>query len=229
MLGLFFVAGIHPSRTWTSGSFESVRWNACMHRLDLRLYSHPKEFWGMESEPMLTPREKSPLMEHFSSEEDWTQDAASSRTVSPTHYQRANPFPLDWFNTFIHNVPSSRRSPCKPNRTMQTASINDEQTMRSLVILLEHVTSRKSETKTWMVRTKRQTQPAATPPQRPYNISTTHPRKAEWISQKYNQKRQQNMTWVAMQTVWGVCYVGLVQEAGVISLVYGRANKIKLR
>ena len=40
------VAGIHPSRTWTSGSFESVRWNACVHRLDLGLYSHPKEFLG---------------------------------------------------------------------------------------------------------------------------------------------------------------------------------------
>ena len=29
-----------------SGSFESVRWNACVHRLDLSLNSHPKEFWG---------------------------------------------------------------------------------------------------------------------------------------------------------------------------------------
>ena len=46
VLGVFFVAGIHPSRTWTSGSFESVRWNACVYRLDLGLYSHPKEFWG---------------------------------------------------------------------------------------------------------------------------------------------------------------------------------------
>ena len=27
-------------------SFESVRWNACVHRLDLSLHSHPKEFWG---------------------------------------------------------------------------------------------------------------------------------------------------------------------------------------
>ena len=45
VLGVF-VAGIYPSRTWTSGSFESVRWNACVHRLDLGLYSHPKEFWG---------------------------------------------------------------------------------------------------------------------------------------------------------------------------------------
>ena len=29
-----------------SGSFESVRWNACVHRLDLGLYSHPKEILG---------------------------------------------------------------------------------------------------------------------------------------------------------------------------------------
>ena len=40
-----FVAGIHQSRTWISGSFESVWWNACVHRVDLSLYSHPKEFW----------------------------------------------------------------------------------------------------------------------------------------------------------------------------------------
>ena len=47
-----------------SGSFESVGWNACEHRLDLGLYSHPKEwFEGKESESMLTPREKSPLLE----------------------------------------------------------------------------------------------------------------------------------------------------------------------
>ena len=35
-----------------------------MHGLDLGLYSRPKEFLGgMESEPMLIPREKSPLAE----------------------------------------------------------------------------------------------------------------------------------------------------------------------
>ena len=26
-------------------SLESVRWNTCVHRLDLGLYSHPEEFW----------------------------------------------------------------------------------------------------------------------------------------------------------------------------------------
>ena len=29
-----------------SGSIESVHWNACVHKLDLGLYSHLKEFWG---------------------------------------------------------------------------------------------------------------------------------------------------------------------------------------
>ena len=41
-----FVVGIHPSRTWLSGSFVSVRWNVCQHRLHLGLYSYLKEFWG---------------------------------------------------------------------------------------------------------------------------------------------------------------------------------------
>ena len=31
-----------------SGSFESVRWSACVHRLDLGLCPHPKEFSGNE-------------------------------------------------------------------------------------------------------------------------------------------------------------------------------------
>ena len=78
-----------------SEPFLSVRWNACVHRLDLGLYSHPKEVGeggggSNESEPMLTPRKKSPLREKKKiSEEDQTHDTASNRTASPTHYQRA--------------------------------------------------------------------------------------------------------------------------------------------
>ena len=37
--GCVCVASIHLSRTWTSWSFESMRWNACVHRLDLGVYS----------------------------------------------------------------------------------------------------------------------------------------------------------------------------------------------
>ena len=60
--------------------------------LDEIIYSHPS-FGGMESEPMLSPREKSPVPEKFSPE-DGTHDAASSRTASPTHYQRRIPAPF---------------------------------------------------------------------------------------------------------------------------------------
>ena len=58
MLGVFLL----PAFTrLMSGSVESVRWNACAHRLELGLHSHPKEFFeGMDSETMLTPREKIP-------------------------------------------------------------------------------------------------------------------------------------------------------------------------
>ena len=61
MLGVFFTAGIHPSRTWISGSFESVRWNACQHRLDLGLYSHPKEFIGNGVRTHVNSQGKNPL------------------------------------------------------------------------------------------------------------------------------------------------------------------------
>ena len=49
------------------GSFEFVRWDACVHRLDFGLYTRSKSFWGMALEPMLTPREKSSLPEKKSS------------------------------------------------------------------------------------------------------------------------------------------------------------------
>ena len=64
-----------------------------------------KRFWGMESEPMLTPREKSPLPEKkkISSEEDRTHDAASSRIASPTHYQQAIPASVKRYYSVLHS------------------------------------------------------------------------------------------------------------------------------
>ena len=44
--GCVFVAAIHSSRSWTSGSFESLWWNICVHRQDLGIHSHPKELWA---------------------------------------------------------------------------------------------------------------------------------------------------------------------------------------
>ena len=60
-----------------SESSESVRWNACVHRLHLGFYSHLEKFLGMESEPMITPREKSHLLEN------------SQRRIEPTTLHQA--------------------------------------------------------------------------------------------------------------------------------------------
>ena len=69
-----FAAGIHLSRAWMSGSFGSVQWIACVHRLDLGLYW--KSFGGMQSETMLTPKGK--ITSTAGSEEVWTCDNALS-------------------------------------------------------------------------------------------------------------------------------------------------------
>ena len=50
-----------------------------------------KSLGRMKPEPMLTPREKSALPENNSTQEDWTSNAASSRTASPTRYQQVIP------------------------------------------------------------------------------------------------------------------------------------------
>ena len=73
-----------PSRTWISGSFESMRWNACVHRVDLSLYSHPKEFLGNEVRNHVSSKRKIPSA--GGSKEVWTCGAASRRTESPAHY-----------------------------------------------------------------------------------------------------------------------------------------------
>ena len=85
--GCVFVAGIHPSRTWTSGSFESVRWNACVHRLDLGLYSHPKEFWGNGVWTHVNSKGKIP-----------STGKCPQRSIEPaTLWQRAQALPTELF------------------------------------------------------------------------------------------------------------------------------------
>ena len=80
-----FVAGIHLSRTWMSGSLESMRWNVCVHRLGFGLYSHLKEFLGNGLRTHVNSKKIIPST--GSSEEDQTHDTASRRITNPTHYQ----------------------------------------------------------------------------------------------------------------------------------------------
>ena len=90
-VGCVLVAGIHPSRTRMSGSFKSLRWNACVHRLDLGLHSHPKELegWGGgRADGVRTHvNTKGKIPSPGGSEEGRTGDVASGRTASPTHYR----------------------------------------------------------------------------------------------------------------------------------------------
>ena len=75
-----------------SRSFESVQWNACAHKLDLGLYSHPKEFRGNGVRTHVNSRKKISTGKQFSPHEDRTHDAASK------HYQRVTPASLYYFS-----------------------------------------------------------------------------------------------------------------------------------
>ena len=76
-------------------SFESVRWYACVHRLDFGLCSHPKEvgffflfvfcFFLNGVRTHVNSKKKIPSTE--GSEQVRTRDAASHWTASPTHYR----------------------------------------------------------------------------------------------------------------------------------------------
>ena len=80
--GCVFVAGIHPSKTWMSGSLESMRWNVSVHRLGLGFYSHPKEFWG--NGVRNHPNSKGKIPSTGGSDKVQTRNAASCRTASST-------------------------------------------------------------------------------------------------------------------------------------------------
>ena len=107
--GCVFVAGIHPSRTWTSGSFESVRWNACVHSLDLGLYSHPKEFLGNGVWTHVYSKGKIPSSGKFPQRRI---EPATLWTGSPNTTNWAIAAPRPWFNShFCH------RSFCRSSHT----------------------------------------------------------------------------------------------------------------
>ena len=83
--GCVFVVGIHPSRTWMSGSFESKQWNACVQTRPRFILSPETSFGGMESEPMLTLREKSALSEN-----------SLQRRIEPTTLHHEDNKPNTW-------------------------------------------------------------------------------------------------------------------------------------
>ena len=136
--GCVFVAGIHPSRTWTSGSFESVRWNACVHRLGLGLYSHSKEFWGEWVWTHVNSKGKIPFtgkcpQRGIEPGTLWTASPNTtnelfrppSRTASPTHYQRAIPAPVYEPNVNSAGSPRCKKLLIKSKHTTGVSSKED--------------------------------------------------------------------------------------------------------
>ena len=75
-----------------SGPCESMPWNACVHRLDLGLYSHLKEFLGkgVRTQGSLQLKKSS------------VPETRLIRTASPTHY------PLDHLGGLVVKVSASR-------------------------------------------------------------------------------------------------------------------------
>ena len=102
--GRAFVAGIHPSRTWTSGSLESVRWNACVHRLDLGLYSHPS-FWGSGVWTHVNSKGKIPSTGKF-----------PQRRIELATLWTAIPAPAIQYGTKIMVQSNGKYKDTKPNR-----------------------------------------------------------------------------------------------------------------
>ena len=77
-----------------SGSLESARWNACVHRLGLGIYSHPKEFLGNGVRVHVNSKgEKIPLPTAQRRIELATRQHAGQRAQHTTDYAIPPPSP----------------------------------------------------------------------------------------------------------------------------------------
>ena len=76
--------------------FESVRWNACVHRPDLGLYSRPKDFWGngvrahVNSKGKIPSTGKRNLLGGGSNSRRCIKQDSEHKTL-PTNYSGPNP------------------------------------------------------------------------------------------------------------------------------------------
>ena len=87
--GCVFVATIHPSGTWTSRSFESMWWNAFVHRLDFSLDSHRKGFWWNGVRTHINSKGKIPCTRKIlirAGSNPWRIEQDSEPNTLPTSY-----------------------------------------------------------------------------------------------------------------------------------------------
>ena len=98
-----------------SGSFESVRWNACLHRLDLGLYSNPKEFQGNGVRTHFNSKGKIPC----------TRKKSPQRRIEPTTPHQAGQQAQLPTSYFVAPPPLSPPSPPPPPPTRHSGFIVD--------------------------------------------------------------------------------------------------------
>ena len=79
VLGVFLLPAFTRLGHQCQDLFESVRWNACVHRLDLGLCSHPKEFLGNGVRTHVNSKGKNPLY----------QKNSPQRRIKPTMLHQA--------------------------------------------------------------------------------------------------------------------------------------------
>ena len=102
MDGAYWVSFLLPAFTRQGHEYqdlESMLWNACVHRLDLSLYSHPKEFLGNGVRSYVDSKRKIPSTR--GSEADQTHNTASHKTASPIHYPLSYSGPMS-LNANMH-------------------------------------------------------------------------------------------------------------------------------
>ena len=83
VLGVFLLPAFTRLENECQDLFESLRWNACVHILDLRFILSSERVIGNGVRTRVDSKGKAPST--GSSEEDRTCDAASRKTASPTH------------------------------------------------------------------------------------------------------------------------------------------------
>ena len=81
MLSVFLLLALIPSRTWMTGTFGSMRWNAHVHTLDL-VYTLIQKCLGNGVRTHVNSKGK--ITSTRSSEEGQTGDAAWHRTAKPS-------------------------------------------------------------------------------------------------------------------------------------------------
>ena len=87
-----------------SGSFESTQWNVCVHRLDLGLHSHPKEFWGNGVRTHVNSKGKIPSTGKILPRGGWNPQRCIAQNREPNTQPTSYSGPMSFFNQYQYPI-----------------------------------------------------------------------------------------------------------------------------